>query len=476
MQDLHESCGIFGIYAPGVDVARVTFFALYALQHRGQESAGIATAEANKIYIHTDMGLVSQVFNEDELVRLKGNMAIGHNRYSTTGSSVICNAQPVLVGTTDIRLALGHNGNITNSKALRAELEEKGYSFNSSTDSEVIANLILSAPERDMESRIKYAMRRLHGAYSLVLLAGDKLYGVRDPMGVRPLCLGTFDTGWVIASETCALDHIGAQFVREVEPGEIVTIDASGVRSTRVESTRKALCIFEYIYFARPDSLLNGKLIYSTREKMGAILSREHPVDADIVMGIPDSATAAGIGYARASGIPYHEGLLKNRYVGRTFIEPDQRLRELGVRLKFNPLTEKISGKRLVVVDDSIVRGTTTPRVINMLKKAGAREVHMRICAPPIRYPCFFGVDMATRWELIAAQKSVSEIKDAIGADTLGYISMQGLIEAVGQSPEAFCAACFTGDYPTPVQLEMDKLQLETLPSTSIRSLSEIET
>jgi len=476
MQDLHESCGIFGIYAPGVDVARVTFFALYALQHRGQESAGIATSEENKIYIHTDMGLVSHVFNEGELARLKGNIAIGHNRYSTTGSSVACNAQPVLVGTTDRRLALGHNGNITNSMTLRTELEEKGYSFNSSTDSEVIANLILSAPEKDMEARIKYAMRRLQGAYSLVLLSNDKLYGVRDPMGVRPLSLGSLDSGWVLASETCAFDHIGANFIREVEPGEIVTIDGNGARSTRIDSTRKALCIFEYIYFARPDSLLNGRLIYSTREKMGAILSREYPMDADIVMGIPDSATAAGIGYARASGIPYHEGLLKNRYVGRTFIEPDQRLRELGVRLKFNPLTQEISGKRLIVVDDSIVRGTTTPRVITMLRKAGAREVHMRICAPPIRYPCFFGVDMATRWELIAAQKSVSEIRDAIGADTLGYISMEGLLEAVGQPSDAFCAACFTGDYPTPVQLEMDKLQLETLPSTSRRSLSEIET
>lgn len=476
MHDLHESCGIFGIYAPGVDVARITFFALYALQHRGQESAGIAAAESGKIYIHTDMGLVSHVFTEDELVRLKGTMAIGHNRYSTTGSSVACNAQPVLVGTTDVSLALGHNGNITNSASLRAGLEENGFVFNSSTDSEVIADLMLSSPEKEIEARIKYAMRRLQGAYSLVLLAKDRLYGVRDPMGVRPLSLGSIDGGWVLASETCALDHIGAQFVREIEPGEIVTIDGNGVRSTRIESERKALCIFEYIYFARPDSVLNGKLIYSTRENMGAILSVEHPVDADIVLGIPDSATAAGIGYARASGIPYHEGLIKNRYVGRTFIEPDQRLRELGVRLKFNPLTQEISGKRLVVVDDSIVRGTTTPRVINMLRKAGAREVHMRICAPPIRYPCFFGVDMATRWELIAAQKTVPEIRDAIGADTLGYISMEGLIDAVGLPRENFCAACFTGEYPMPVQLEMDKLQLETLPLDTARSLSEIET
>ncbi len=476
MQDLHEACGIFGIYAPGVDVARVTFFALYALQHRGQESAGIATTEGGKIYIHTDMGLVSHVFTENDLRRLKGNIAIGHNRYSTTGSSVICNAQPVLVGTTEFELALGHNGNITNSKSLKVELEEKGFLFKSTTDSEVIANLILSAPEKEIEGKLKYTMRRLQGAYSLVILARDKLYGIRDPMGVRPLCLGSLNGGWVIASETCALDHIGAQFVREVEPGEIVTVDASGARSTHIESTRKALCIFEFIYFARPDSILNGKLIYSTREKMGAALSREYPVKADIVMGVPDSATAAGIGYARASGIPYHEGLLKNRYVGRTFIEPDQRLRELGVRLKFNPLTQEISGKKLIVVDDSIVRGTTTPRVINMLRRAGAREVHMRICAPPIRYPCFFGVDMATRWELIAAQKSVPEICAAIGADSLGYISMEGLIESVGLPKETFCTACFTGDYPMPVQLEMDKLQLEVRPSSSVRSLSEIET
>jgi amidophosphoribosyltransferase len=319
-------------------------------------------------------------------------------------------------------------------------------------------------------------MRRLQGAYSLVILAQDKLYGIRDPMGVRPLCLGSLNGGWVLASETCALDHIGAQFIREVEPGEIVTIDGSGARSTHIESTRKALCIFEFIYFARPDSILNGKLIYSTREKMGAVLSREYPVKADLVMGVPDSATAAGIGYARASGIPYHEGLLKNRYVGRTFIEPDQRLRELGVRLKFNPLTQEISGKKLIVVDDSIVRGTTTPRVINMLRRAGAREVHMRICAPPIRYPCFFGVDMATRWELIAAQKSVPEICASIGADSLGYISMEGLIESVGLPKDIFCTACFTGEYPMPVQLEMDKLQLEARPSSSVRSLSEIET
>ena len=315
-------------------------------------------------------------------------------------------------------------------------------------------------------------MRRLQGAYSLVIMAKDRLIGVRDPMGVRPLCLGTIDGGWAIASESCAFDHIGAQFVREIEPGEIVVINDNGVRSFKEESNAKALCIFEYIYFARPDSVIQGRLLYPARQAMGEILSREHPVEADFIMGVPDSATAAGIGYARASGIPYCEGLLKNRYVGRTFIEPDQRLRELGVKLKFNPLSDIIGGKRLVVVDDSIVRGTTTPRVVSLLRKAGAKEVHLRICAPPIRYPCFFGVDMATRWELIAAQKSIPEIRDTLGADSLGYLSVEGLIEAVALPKEIFCLACFTGEYPIPVQLEMDKLALEALPS---RSLSEIE-
>jgi amidophosphoribosyltransferase len=316
-------------------------------------------------------------------------------------------------------------------------------------------------------------MRRFQGAYSLVIMTNNQLIGVRDPMGVRPLCLGTVDGGSVIASESCAFDHIGAHFVREIEPGEIVVINGNGIKSYKEHSARKALCIFEYIYFARPDSIIQGKLLYPTRQSMGEILAREHPADVDLVMGIPDSATAAGIGYSHASGIAYCEGLLKNRYVGRTFIEPDQRLRDLGVKLKFNPLSEIISGKKLVVIDDSIVRGTTTPRVINLLRRAGAREIHMRICAPPIRHPCFFGVDMATKWELIAAQKTIPQIRDAIGADSLGYLSVEGLIEAVGLPKDIFCLACFTGDYPIPVQLEMDKLALEALPS---RSLGEIET
>ncbi len=470
---MHESCGIFGVYARGVDVARLTFFALFALQHRGQESAGIATTDGGKINLHTSMGLVAQAFTEEKLSQLGGHIAIGHNRYSTTGSSFLSNAQPILVKNESLSIALGHNGNLINAKMLRDELSQTNHTFCSSTDSEVITQLILSSPEKDLVSKIRWAMRRLQGAYSLVVLTNNELVAVRDPMGVRPLCLGTIDGGWAIASESCALDHIGASFVREVEPGEIVLINDNGLKSFKEKSDRKALCIFEYIYFARPDSFINGKLLYPVRQAMGEILAKEHPVDADLVMGVPDSATAAGIGYSHASGIPYCEGLLKNRYVGRTFIQPDQRLRDLGVQLKFNPLSEIISGKRLVVIDDSIVRGTTTPRVISLLRKAGAREIHMRICAPPIRHPCFFGVDMASKWELIAAQKNIEQIKNAIGADSLGYLSVEGLIKAVGLPRDMFCLACFTGDYPIPVQLEMDKLALEALPS---RSLSEIET
>lgn len=463
-EDWHESCGVFGVYAPEEDVARLTFFGLFSLQHRGQESAGIATSDGGNIRLHTKMGLVSQAFDEEALARLKGTIAIGHNRYSTTGSSRLANAQPIVVKDDGTTLALAHNGNIVNASYLRQQLVNAGYTFQTSTDSEVIANLILSSTEKGWGDKIRYAMRRLQGAYSLVMLTGDSLIGARDPLGVRPLCLGIVDGGWILASETCALDHIGAHFVREVDPGEVVIISSGGVTSLREPSDQKAVCIFEYIYFARPDSTIQGRLLYPAREAMGRILAREYPVDADLVIGIPDSATIAGIGYSQGSGIPFSAGLLKNRYVGRTFIEPDQRLRELGVKLKFNPLPKIISGKRLVVVDDSIVRGTTTPRVVNLLRRAGAREVHMRICAPPIRFPCFFGVDMATRSELIAAQKTVPEIRDFIDADSLGYLSLEGLVEAVGLPREMFCLACFTGKYPIPVQLDMDKLALETTP------------
>ena len=460
---MHECCGVFGVYAPSEDVARLTFFALFALQHRGQESAGIATTDGKRLQVYAKMGLVSQVFSEDSLTRLSGDIAIGHNRYSTRGSSRVNNVQPIIVGSGSNTIGIAHNGNIVNAEHLYEELSGQGYTFHTSTDSEVIANLILSAPDKDWVDKIRYAMHRLLGAYSLTIMTNHSLFGVRDPFGVRPLCLGSINGGWVIASESCALDHIGANFIREVEPGEIVSITDNGVNSYREEVDRRGLCIFEYIYFARPDSVINGRLLYPARQAMGEGLAEEHAVDADLVMGVPDSATAAGIGYAQKSGIPLAEGLIKNRYVGRTFIEPDQRIRDLGVKLKFNPLPQMLDGKRLVVVDDSIVRGTTTPSVVKMLKKAGASKVHMRICAPPIRYPCFFGVDMATRWELIAAQKTVPEIRDFIGADSLGYLSIDGLIKAVALPKETFCTACFTGDYPIPVQLEMDKLALETI-------------
>ena len=462
---MHECCGVFGIYAPGEDVARLTFFALFALQHRGQESAGIATTDGRRLRLYARMGLVSQVFDEEALGQLTGDIAIGHNRYSTRGSSRIANAQPIVVGRGSNAIAIAHNGNIVNAEHLRQELIDQGYTFHTSTDTEVIANLILSSREKDWVNKIRYAMHRLQGAYSFTLLTHHKLFGVRGSLGVRPLCLGAIDGGWVLASETCALDHIGANFIREVEPGEIVSISENGIDGDREPGSRRALCIFEYIYFARPDSLINGRLLYSARQAMGEGLAEEYPVAADLVMGVPDSATVAGIGYSHRSGIPLGEGLLKNRYVGRTFIEPDQRIRDLGVKLKFNPLPQMLDGKRVVVVDDSIVRGTTTPQVVKLLRRAGAQEVHMRICAPPIRYPCFFGVDMATRWELIAAQKTIPEVRDFIGADSLGYLSIDGLVKAVALPKDIFCMACFTGDYPIPVQLEMDKLALETIPS-----------
>ena len=461
---MHESCGVFGVYAPNEDVARLTFFALFALQHRGQESAGIATTNGKRLQVYAKMGLVSQVFSEDSLSQLTGDIAIGHNRYSTRGSSRVTNVQPILVGKGSNTIAIAHNGNIVNAEPLHEELSDLGYTFHTSTDTEVIANLVLSSPEKDWVDKIRYAMHRLQGAYSLVIMTRHHLFGVRGTLGVRPLCLGAINGGWVIASETCALDHIGANFIREVEPGEIVSITENGVDSYREEVGRRALCIFEYIYFARPDSVINGRLLYPARQAMGAGLAEEHPVDADLVMGVPDSAVAAGIGYSHQSGIPVGEGLLKNRYVGRTFIEPDQRIRDLGVKLKFNPLPQMLDGKRVVVIDDSIVRGTTTPKVIALLRRAGAKEVHMRICAPPLRHPCFFGVDMATRRELIAAHKTVAEVRDFIGADSLGYLSIDGLIKAVALPKDIFCLACFTGDYPIPVQLEMDKLGLETMP------------
>ena len=468
-----EECGVVGVYTPGGEASPHAYFGLFALQHRGQESAGIASTDGERINVHTEMGLVTQVFRERDFYALSGDRAIGHTRYSTTGSSQACNAQPLLVEGYQGSVALANNGNIINSPQLKAQLEKDWRCvFNSTTDSEIIAHLLANSSGRNWEERVFYCMRQLEGAYSMVALTRDALLAARDPLGIRPLSMGRMGDGWVIASESCALDHMGADYLREVEPGEVIVIDDDGLHSARWERdyTRRALCVFELIYFSRPDSHLDGRLVHLARQELGAQLAREHPVDADLVIGIPDSSTAAAVGYARESGIAFSEGLVKNRYVGRTFIEPDQRSRDLGVIQKFNPLAEVIAGQRLVVVDDSIVRGTTTPHVVKLLRRAGAREVHLRVCAPPITHPCYMGVDMASRQELIAANKSVAEIQSMTGADSLGYLSVAGLMEVAGRPNEripggagGFCNACFTGEYPIPVQLELTKLVLENL-------------
>jgi len=461
-----EACGVFGVYSPGDDVARLTFYGLYALQHRGQESAGIATSNGSEFSLRTGMGLVSQVFDEEDLAYLRGHIAIGHTRYSTAGGSLACNAQPIVVADpeTGEPLALAHNGNLTNTEILRADLEAQGVEFDTSADSELIAHLLVRAPGTTWEERFHYVMRRIEGAYSLAIMTRNQLIAVRDPMGVRPLCIGRIgDHGWAVASESCALEHLGLHMDREIQPGEVIVVENGNDQPRSfypvAPARKRAHCTFEYTYFARPDSTLGGELVYRTREEMGAQLAREHAVEADIVIGVPDSATPAAIGYAREAGIPYREGLVKNRYVGRTFIQPDQRIREAGVSLKFNALAEVLRGKRVVVVDDSIVRGTTTPRVISLIRRAGASEVHMRITTPPIVSPCFLGVDMATKAELIAANQTVEEIREHIGADSLGYLSLEGLNMATGQRPEDLCNACFTGRYPLNVQMQMDRLE-----------------
>ena len=472
---LREACGVFGVYAPNEDVARITFFGLYALQHRGQESAGIATSNSRTLYLKTGMGLVSQVFDEDDLSYLPGKFAIGHTRYSTTGASRLDNAQPFRVSGPNGELALGHNGNIVNAAVLRDDLVREGVPFTTGSDSEVIAQMLVHAPGADWKERWGHVMRKLNGAYSLAVITPDAMMMARDPLGNRPLCLGKLDGGWVAASESCAFDHLGATFIREIEPGEVIYIDADGLQSFKpIEEQDPAFCVFEYIYFARPDSLLGGKLVYPVRMALGRELAKEHPApNADVVIGVPDSATAAAIGYSQASGIPFVEGLVKNRYVGRTFIQPDQRLREVGVHLKFNPLREVLQDRRIVLVDDSIVRGTTTPRVIQMLRKAGAKEIHMRVTAPPITHPCFYGIDMGTRWELIAAQNTIEQIREQIGADSLGYLSREGLVNAVGVPRDGLCMACFSGEYPRPVPLQMDKLAMEPTDGSLDRHESE---
>ena len=459
----NEECGVIGVFTPEGDASRLAFFGLFALQHRGQESAGIAAANGENVVVHADMGLVTQIFREPDFYPLVGDMAIGHTRYSTSGSSELCNAQPLLVDGQHGQLAVANNGNIINALQLRDQLQDEwNCTFTSTTDTEVIAQLLAHATGANWEDRVFQCMRQLEGAYSIVVQTKDTMIAARDPLGIRPLCLGKLNGGWVVASESCALDHIGAEYIRELDPGEVIIVDGNGLHSATWSggTGRQALCVFELIYFARPDSLMAGQLVHSARQELGAQLAREHPVDADLVIGIPDSSTAAAVGYAQESGIPFSEGLVKNRYVGRTFIEPEQRLRDLGVRQKFNTLVDVIQGKRLVVVDDSIVRGTTTPHVVNLLRKGGAKEVHMRVCAPPIKHPCFMGVDMASREELLAANNTLEDIRTIVGADTLGYLSVEGLLEVVGGTKGGFCDACFTGNYPVPVQLELSKLAL----------------
>ncbi len=460
-----EKCGVVGVYSPRNRAARLAFFGIFALQHRGQESAGIASSNGKFLRVHTDMGLVAQAFREEELTHLTADMAIGHTRYSTTGSSTLANAQPFVVTGVNGQLALGHNGNLVNALALRKKLQsEWGVTFATSSDSEILAYLLANAPGETWEARLAYVMRNAQGAYSAVVQTREVVIGVKDPLGVRPLCLGRLSSGgWIVASESCALDHVGAEYIRELEPAEAVIIDRNGMRSFIWDGKddRRALCVFELIYFSRPDTQMDGAQVYSYRRAMGRKLAREQPAEGDVVIGIPDSATAAAMGYAAEIGIPYSDGLIKNRYVGRTFIQPDQSLRELDVQLKFNPMPDVIRGKRLIVVDDSIVRGTTTPRVVRLLRRAGAKEIHMRVCAPPIRWSCHFGVDMATRRELIAANMTVEEIREFIGVDTLGYLSEDGLLDVVNGNSNRFCHACFSGNYPIPIQLEMDKLVLE---------------
>jgi len=462
---MKEACGVVGVYSPGQQASKAAFFGIHALQHRGQESAGIAASSGTNIQVKTQMGLVTQVFQEKDLSDLDGYIALGHTRYSTTGSSHIDNAQPFLSKSDSIEIALGHNGNLINALELRNELLDLGVNFQSSADSEIIAHLISHAPASSWAERISYAMRKLHGAYSLGIMTNEEIIGVRDPLGVRPLCIGTLHDGWVIASESCALDHLGAEFYREVLPGEAILVNKDGLKSIYQKPNSDHVlgnCIFEQIYFSRPDSLLNGDLVYTSRMNMGAQLAKEFPVDADVVIGVPDSATAAAVGYSQQSGIPFTEGLVKNRYVGRTFIFPDQRLRELGVRRKFNLLPQILKDKKVVVVDDSIVRGTTTPHIVDLLRKGGAKEIHLRICAPPIISPCHFGVDMAKKSELIASNMTVEEISEHLKVDSLGFLSNDGLLKSISGNRDQYCMGCFTGNYPIPIQLEMDKLVLES--------------
>ncbi len=467
---VHDACGVFGVYAPGQEVARIAYFGIFALQHRGQESAGIAVTDGEKIDLFRDMGLVSQVFSEETLISLKGNAAIGHTRYSTTGSSMIENAQPMIVDSKFGKMALAHNGNLVNTSVLRRELEAFGINFVSTTDSEVIARIIAFESNHcdTMVDAIKAAVKRMTGAFSIVILTKDTLYGFRDPWGIRPLAIGRLNgSKFCIASEPCALDVVGADFMQEIGAGEMVIIDENGPRfEMLMDGVRPSMCMFEFIYIARPDSHIYGRSLHLSRRRMGQELAREHPAAADIVIAVPDTGTPAAIGYAEESKIPFGEGLIKNRYIHRTFIQPDQRMRELGVRMKLNPLREALHGKRVVLVDDSIVRGTSTKKILKILREAGAKEVHLRISSPPYRYPCFFGIDTFEQKQLLAARKkNVQDICDEIGADSLGYLSIEGLIRAVSLPKNIFCMACLSGDYPMqiPADLKVSKFSFEDI-------------
>jgi amidophosphoribosyltransferase len=453
-----DACGVFGVWAPGEDVAKLAYFGLHALQHRGQESAGIAVSDGRRIVVHKEMGLVAQVFDEPSLTALRGDIAVAHCRYSTTGASVWANAQPTFRSTPAVSLALGHNGNLTNTRELAAMLPlESGYSaMNATSDTDVLTELIVggAAPHGGVEEAAARILPLARGAYSLAFMDENTLYAARDPQGFRPLVIGRLATGtggWVVASETAALDIVGAAFVREVEPGELITLDERGLRSRTFAPAAPKVCLFEYVYLARPDTTIGGRGLHATRVEIGRRLAAEYPAEADLVIPVPESGTPAAIGYAEASGIPYGQGLVKNSYVGRTFIQPSQTIRKLGIRLKLNPLRDVIAGRKIVVVDDSIVRGNTQQAIVAMLREVGALEVHVRIASPPVKWPCFYGIDFATRDELIAGHCSVEEIRAAIGADSLGYVSLDELVKATEQPATSLCRACFDGKYPVPV-------------------------
>ncbi len=459
---LEEECAVFGVYAPGMDTARMTCYGLQALQHRGQESAGIAVGDGDTVLVYKDLGLVTQVFDESALAALVGHVAVGHVRYSTSGGAGSWEAaQPHISAIDEVLIALAHNGTLVNTDELRTRLIDLGVQFRSGTDSEVAAKAIgyVTRQRHHLREGIRYAMEHLRGAYAMVLASPENLYAFRDACGIRPLCIGKLMgeagevRGWVVSSETCGLDIVGAEYVRDVEPGEIVRFGADGMRSEQViPPEKRAACIFEYVYFARPDSVLDGQSVYQARRHMGRVLAREAPVEADLVLGSPDSGVPAALGFAEASGITYSDGIVKNRYVGRTFIQPTQEMRQLGLRLKLNPLPSVIRGKRLVVVDDSIVRGNTSRKLVQMLRDAGATEVHLRIASPEVMWPCFYGIDTATRDQLLAANMTLDEMNEWIGSDSLAFVSLEGLREAVaGAHHQGFCEACFTGDYPVPV-------------------------